>query len=61
MKKKVLENKIATAIALFLMLTMAISLVALPVTVKAQAAPTMKTYAVVDAIPNPVGVGEKFW
>jgi hypothetical protein len=56
LKKKVLENKIATAIALFLMLTMAISLVALPV--KAQAAPTLKTYAVVDAIPNPVGVGQ---
>ncbi len=30
-----------------------------PITqVKAQTAPTMKTYAVVDAIPNPVGVGQ---
>jgi len=47
----------ATAISLFLILAMAISLVALPA--MAQAGTTMKTYAVVDAVPNPVGVGEE--
>ena len=51
------KNKTSIAIALFLMFAMAISLVALPV-VTAQP-PTMKTYPFIDAIPNPVGVGEQ--
>jgi len=45
----------AITFSLFLMLTMAVSIIAIPV--KAQA-PTLKTYPFVDAIPNPVGVGE---
>jgi len=44
------------AISLFLMLTMAFTLVALPA--NAQPGTTLKTYPFVDAIPNPVGVGE---
>ncbi len=40
------------------MLAMAASLVASPVT-KAQPGTTLKTYPFVDAIPNPVGVGEQ--
>ncbi len=46
----------ATLIALFLMLTMTISLVALP---NANAQGTKKTYAFIGAIPNPVGVGQE--
>ncbi|HEX9261000.1 MAG TPA: hypothetical protein VF893_00555, partial [Candidatus Bathyarchaeia archaeon] len=50
--------KSKTAISMFLILTFAASLViSLPIT-QAQAA-SQKTYAVVDAIPNPVGVGEE--
>jgi hypothetical protein len=50
------KSKTTTAIALLLMLTMAFTLAALlPV---ATAQPTQKTYAVIDATPNPVGVGE---
>ncbi|MBT0159582.1 PQQ-binding-like beta-propeller repeat protein [Candidatus Bathyarchaeota archaeon A05DMB-2] len=46
----------ATAIALLLIITISATLVILPA---AQAqAPKQKTYAVIDAIPNPVGVGE---
>jgi hypothetical protein len=48
----------ATAIALLLMFAMAFTLVTQSPAVSAQEAPTMKTYAFVDAIPNPVGVGE---
>jgi hypothetical protein len=55
---KIAKNRIAAiAIAIFLMSAMAISLVALPA--MAQPGTTMKTYAVVDAVPNPVGVGEQ--
>ena len=50
------KSKTITTIALLLMLTMAFTLAALlPV---ATAQPTQETYAVVDATPNPVGVGE---
>src|SRR5450759_1193749 len=43
--------------AILIVLAFVISIV--PITqVKAQTAATMKTYAVVDAIPNPVGVGQ---
>ncbi len=51
------RNKTAIAIALFLMLTLATSLFMLLPTAKAQASIT--TVAFVDAIPNPVGVGEE--
>ena len=50
------KSKTIATIALLLMLTMAFTLAALlPV---ATAQPTQKTYAVIDATPNPVGVGE---
>jgi len=53
-KKKMKTNKI---FAILIVLAFVISIV--PITqVKAQTAATMKTYAVVDAIPNPVGVGQ---
>lgn len=50
------KNKTSIAIALFLMFAIAISLVALP-TATAQA--TIKTYAYIGAVPNPVGVGQQ--
>ena len=50
------KNKTATLIALLLMFAMTISLVALP---SATAQGTMKTYAVISATPNPVGVGQE--
>jgi hypothetical protein len=46
----------ATAISLFLLLAIAVSLVALP---NANAASTAKTYPVIGATPNPVGVGQE--
>ena len=46
----------ATAIALFLMFAMAISLVALP---SATAQDTRKTYPFIGAVPNPVGVNQE--
>jgi len=49
------KNKTAIAIAI-LMFAMAFSLFALPT--NAQPGVTLKTYPFVDAIPNPVGVGE---
>jgi outer membrane protein assembly factor BamB len=49
----------ATLIALFLMLTIAVTLIALP-TANAQATyRTKKTYAVCGLLPNPVGVGQE--
>ncbi len=54
------RKTIATAISLFLMLAMAISIVALP-TANAQTVitGTQKTYAFVGATPNPIGVGQE--
>jgi len=56
-EKRMTRNKSATAIALFLMFAIAISLIALPAT-NAQTYPTKKTYAYIMAQPNPVGVGQ---
>jgi hypothetical protein len=50
------KNKAKTTIVLLLMFAMAISLVALPV---ANAQPELKTYPVIGATPNPVGVGQE--
>ena len=50
------KSKIST-IALVLVLAMAVSLVALPAAT-AQEPYRKKTYAIIDAIPNPVGVGQ---
>jgi len=49
-------KKPKTAIALLMMFAIAVSLVALP-TINAQA--TIKTYAYIGAVPNPVGVGQE--
>jgi outer membrane protein assembly factor BamB len=59
------RNKIAVAIALFLMLAVAFSLVALPVANAHDPSWTIPTYAYISAEPNPVGVGQtayvNFW
>jgi len=52
-----LKSKTITAIALFLTLTIAITLVALPAT-NAQSSGQMASYAFIHAEPNPVGVGQ---
>jgi hypothetical protein len=49
------NKKTATLIALFLMITMTISSVALPTA----NAVTLKTYPLIGATPNPVGVGQE--
>ena len=51
-----LENRLATAFSLFLMFALAISVIAMP-TVTAQA-PEVPSYPYINAIPNPVGVGQ---
>ena len=59
------KNKIAIAISLFLMLTMAVSLVALPTTIAHDPAWSIKTYAYISIEPDPVGIGQQaflnFW
>jgi hypothetical protein len=50
------NEKITTAIAIMLILTFAISLIALP-TSNAQS--TRASYAFIGATPNPVGVGQE--
>jgi outer membrane protein assembly factor BamB len=50
------DKTIATAVSLFLLLAMAVSLVASPV---ANAQYTKTTYPYVGAMPNPVGVGQE--
>jgi len=52
-----LRNKTTTTIALLLILAFALSLVALPA--MAQPGVVLKNYAFIDAVPNPVGVGEE--
>jgi hypothetical protein len=54
---KIARNKtIATAVSLFLLLAIAVSLVALP---NANAQGKMATYPVIGSTPNPVGVGQE--
>jgi len=48
------RNRIATAIAMFLMLTMTIAMVAFP-TVQAQ---TLPSFLLINVAPNPIGVGQ---
>jgi outer membrane protein assembly factor BamB len=50
------HKTMATMIAVLLTLTIAIPLFALP---SANAASTVKTYPLIEALPNPVGVGQK--
>jgi outer membrane protein assembly factor BamB len=55
---KILKEKITTMIALILMLTMAIPIVALQ-TAFAQETPTRYSFVYLGAVPNPVGVGQE--
>jgi hypothetical protein len=56
---KMSKNKIAIAISLFLMLTMAISLIALP-TANAHDPPwSVPSYAFINVAPNPAGLGQE--
>jgi hypothetical protein len=54
-RERMTRNKTTTAIAMLLILTFAITLVALPV---ATAQSTRKTYPFINAVPNPVGMGQ---
>ncbi len=52
-------QKIKTIITIFLLLTFATSMIMTTPQTQAQTAPTMKTYPIMDAVPNPVGVGQE--
>ena len=56
---KLLKNKTTTSIALFLMLTIAVTLVALPIGNAHTPKWTIVSYAYMMAGPNPVGVGQR--
>jgi outer membrane protein assembly factor BamB len=56
--KNSISKTMSTMISLLLMLTIAITSVALPAA-NAQPASRMKTYAYIGAVPNPVGVGQE--
>jgi outer membrane protein assembly factor BamB len=58
-ERKMSKNKTAIAIALFLMFSMATSLLALPTINAHDPALSIKTYAFVSAAPDPVGVGQQ--
>src|SRR4030066_1386023 len=55
-KKRLTRSKNAIAIALFLLFAMIVSLIALPT---ANAQGTKNTFAIIGAIPNPVGVNQE--
>jgi hypothetical protein len=57
-KKRLAKNKTSTAIALFLSLAFAVSLITCLPTVNAQSEQWKESYAVIMAEPNPVGVGQ---
>ena len=57
-KKQLTRNRIAVAIALFLMLALVITPVALP-TANAQIVGSSESYAFIGATPNPVGIGQE--
>jgi hypothetical protein len=63
--KKLRNKTAATTIALFLVLTIAVTLVALPAANAHTPAWTIPTYAYLSVMPNPVGVGQaafvNFW
>src|SRR5665647_379810 len=52
-------QKSKTVITIFLLLIFATSMIITTPTTQAQTAPTMKTYPIMDAVPNPVGVGQE--
>src|SRR3989339_353847 len=58
-KMHVLNEKTKAAISILLILTFAASSIILFEPISAQAAPTLRSYPIIDAIPNPVGVGEQ--
>jgi hypothetical protein len=58
-KKEKSKLKLSKRIMVFfLILTFAASMALTLPTTQGQAAPTLKTYPIIDAVPNPVGVGE---
>ena len=61
-EKKQLKNKNEFAMTLLVIFALSIvtsiPLTSIPIA-NAQETPTMKTYPIVDAIPNPVGVGQE--
>jgi hypothetical protein len=57
--KRLTRNRIAEAIALFLMFAMALSLVALPAANAHTPAWELPTYAYINVAPDPVGVGQR--
>jgi len=56
--QKLKSKTMATLIALFLVLTIAVTLVALPVANAHTPAVTIPTYAYLSVMPNPVGIGQ---
>jgi len=52
------ENKTATVFSLLLISAIAISLIAIPTALAQDDAPEVPSYAFINAIPNPVGVGQ---
>jgi len=52
-------QKTKSIITIFLLLTFATSMIMTTPATQAQTAPTMKTYPIMDATPNPVGVGQE--
>src|SRR5665647_28325 len=55
---KIFTKKLSTTFALILLVTITISMFALP-TLNTAAQSTTKTYAFIGAMPNPVGVGQE--
>jgi outer membrane protein assembly factor BamB len=62
-KRKKLKNfkskTVLSTLAILMVLSFTVSIFALPGTVSAQSTDNITTYPFVDAIPNPVGVGQK--
>ena len=59
MKKIISYRKLSTVIALLLITTFMLSLIALPSSAQSSSYRTKKTYAVCGLLPNPVGVGQE--
>src|SRR3990172_7582695 len=57
-KKKMTKNKTSAIIGTILVITIALTLFALP-SVNAQAGVSKNTFAIVGALPNPVGIGQE--
>ena len=58
-RKRKMNKNSKTIISMILLLTFAASMVMTSPTTQAQTVPTLRGYAIMDAVPNPVGVGEQ--